>query len=344
MFDLEQETDPMRSRAVLDTVETTLETSGSVADTFEQEARECFSLQAAAIAALAERVDTSFGDALRLLRSVRGHVILTGMGKSGLIGQKIAATLASTGTPSFFVHAADAFHGDLGMITRNDGVILSSYSGETDEIIRLLPHLRSRNVPTIGLVGRMDSTLGTSVDVALDVSVDREVCPNNLAPTSSSLATLAMGDALAVSLMRMRGFVAEDFARLHPGGALGRRLLGRVGDEMTSNLEPIVQDSASVADCVLALARARYGVVLVVSGEQLCGEVSETELRQALLHADAPLEMRVSEIMNTQPAVVAVDAALEEAEERMREQGLEALVVVDDAGRVVGLLPNTSSE
>lgn len=344
MFEREQETESMPRAAAYDVIEGPQDTRAPVADTSEQEARECFNQLAAVISSLADRVDAAFGRALELLSTIEGHVVVTGIGKSGLIGQKIAATLASTGTPSFFVHAADAVHGDLGMITKGDAVLLISYSGSTEEVVRLLPHLRSRGVPTIALVGRQQSCLAEGVAVALDVSVDREVCPHNLAPTSSSLAALAMGDALAVSLMRMRGFVAEDFARLHPGGALGRRLLGQVGDEMTQDLEPIVQETDSVAECVLALARARYGIVLVVSGEQLCGSVSEAELREALLHGEAPLMLRVSQIMNRQPTVVAVDADLEQAEQRMRDQGLDALVVIDSAGRIVGLLPTAQGE
>lgn len=202
--------------------------------------RETISEFAAALLQLGDRLDTSFAEAAQCLLTTRGHVIVSGVGKSGLIGRKIAATLASTGTPSFFVHATEAFHGDLGMFTQGDVAILISYSGETEEVVRLVPCLKRFHMPTIALVGRPLSTLGRRCDIVLDIGIEREACPNNLAPTTSTLATLAIGDALAIALMRQRKFGARDFARFHPGGSLGRALLTQAAEEMVGAAASLV--------------------------------------------------------------------------------------------------------
>lgn len=310
----------------------------SVLDPLARDARQCLRDQAEAIEAMARRLeDGAFGAAVRLLHSIEGHIVVTGIGKSGLVGQKMAATFASTGSPSFFLHAAEAFHGDLGMVTDHDAVVLISYSGETDEVTRLLPHLQARGIPTLALVGNPESTLAREVDVALDVAVEREVCPNNLAPTSSTLATLAMGDALAVSLIRMRGFQAEDFARLHPGGSLGRRLLGRVRDNMTRGPLPVVAADGKVSDCVFALAKSPVPVVLVMDGDHLSGVVTEAELRDAL-GSDEGLDLEVSRMMNPAPTLVDLDTPLRDAESLMRREHACCLVVVDGDGQVCGIL------
>jgi arabinose-5-phosphate isomerase len=304
-----------------------------------EQAREVFREQAAAITALAQRIDDSFARAVALLHATPGHVIVSGMGKSGLIGQKIAATLASTGTPSFFVHPAEAYHGDLGMITSQNTVVLLSYSGETEEVVRLLPHLRRMRVPLIGLVGRMDSTLARDVDVALDVSVAREACPNNLAPTSSTLAAMAMGDALAVALMHERKFGPHDFARFHPGGSLGRRLCAQVADAMRIAPLPLIRPQDPLREAVLALAQSRFGVALAVDpGRKPLGVISENHLRAALEAADDPLSMPVSMVMSRNLPLIDAGARMSEAEERARELGVDVLVVVDEHGRVVGLI------
>ncbi|MCB9659664.1 MAG: KpsF/GutQ family sugar-phosphate isomerase [Sandaracinaceae bacterium] len=302
------------------------------------EARDTFEQQAAAVAALARRVDRSFGLASHLLHATEGHVVVCGIGKSGLIGQKLAATFASTGTPSFFVHAAEAFHGDLGMITERDTVLLISYSGETEEIIRLLPHLQARGIPTIGLVGALGSTLAKGVDIALDVSVRGEVCPNNLAPTNSTLAALAMGDALAVSLMRLRDFRPQDFAQLHPGGALGRRLRTRVRDAMRSEDLPFLPPTATLGQCLLAAARGRLGMVIVVEAGQLVGVVCDAALHLAMERHDANLSVPVSEIMRLDPPTVTPSTLLAEAERVMAEERHAYLVVVEGGRGVVGVL------
>ncbi len=262
--------------------------------------------------------------------------MLSGLGKSGLVGKKIAATLASTGTPSFFVHSAEAFHGDLGMITERDVAMLLSYSGETREVVELVPHLRRRGIQTIGLVGRPESSLAREVDVALDVSVDREACPNNLAPTSSTLATLAMGDALAIALIRHRRFLAEDFARLHPGGSLGRRF-ARVRDAMSREPLPIVPRTATVKEAMLALVGARVPLVLVSDGSRLCGILGEKELREELESdgLEGPLDPLLDE---EEMPVIDADAYMADALEEMRRHQRAALVVLDANGHVCGIL------
>lgn len=315
-----------------------LDTLANVLDPVTNQARECLRQQAAAIAKLSSRLDESFARAVRLLFGIEGHVVITGLGKSGLVGRKIAATLASTGTPSFFVHAGEALHGDLGMITETDAVVLISYSGETDEVTALLPYLRRRGVPTIGLVGALDSTLGRDVDVAIDVSVDREVCPNNLAPTSSTLATLAMGDTLAVSLMRLRGFVEEDFAQLHPGGSVGRRL-ARVGDAVVRDGVTVISPSTSVSECLLTLASSQLPIALVCDETTLVGVVTANDVRIAVAEAPEALAGPVSAVMNRSPSTIEPGVLMAEAERRMEREGACALVVVDGMGEVSGVLP-----
>lgn len=312
--------------------------SGATIDRLAEEARLIFTEQARSIAQLADRVDESFGRAIALLYSTPGHVIVTGIGKSGIIARKIAATLASTGTPSFFVHPAEAFHGDLGMLTERDTVVLISYSGETDEVVRLLPHLMRMGTPMISLVGNEDSTLGRAADVVLDVSVEREVCPNNLAPTNSTLAALAMGDALCVSLMRVRQFGADDFARLHPGGSLGRRLLMHVKDVMHRKDLPLVSPTQTVRESLFTITRGRLGLALVVEGDVLLGIVTDGDLRRAMQRHEDVLEVPISEIMSSHPVTVDEDAILGDAEKLMRMRKIKAVVVVDQRGRPLGVV------
>jgi len=308
------------------------------AESLADDARGVFASQAKAIAGLAERVDHRFAEAVEILHATTGHVIVFGVGKSGLVGRKVAATFASTGTPSFFVHSGEAHHGDLGMVTERDTAVLVSYSGETAEVVGLLPHLRRMGIPTIGLVGRADSTLATSVDVALDVSVDREACPNNLAPTNSTLATLAVGDALAVCLIRMRGFGPDDFARFHPGGSLGRRLLGRVRDAMRTNELPCVTPRQTVGESLMTMTEGRLGLVLVKSGERLVGLVTDGDLRRAMQRHEDLLSLPVSEIMTLNPVTIHEDTPLASAHERMKKMKLKALVAVNSRGRVTGVI------
>jgi arabinose-5-phosphate isomerase len=303
-----------------------------------ESARATFIEQAETIARLADRVDANFGRALGLLLATPGHVVVSGMGKSGHIGRKIAATFASTGTPSFFLHPAEAMHGDLGMVTDRDTIVLVSYSGETEEIVRLLPHLTRVGTPIIALVGRADSTLARAATAVLDVSVEREVCPNNLAPTSSTLAALAMGDALAVSLIDARKFKAEDFARFHPGGSLGRRLTTRVADVMHRGDLPILAPTQSVRDSLFTITRGRLGLALVIDGDALCGIVTDGDLRRAMQRHDDVLDLPISEVMSPAPVTIHESALLAEAESLMRRKKIKAVVVLDAAQKVSGVV------
>jgi arabinose-5-phosphate isomerase len=270
--------------------------------------------------------------------STRGHVIVCGIGKSGLIGQKIAATFASTGTPSFFVHPAEAFHGDLGMITRNDSIILISNSGETEEIVRLIPYLKQLNISIIGFVGHTDSTLANHSDVVIDISVEKEVCPNNLAPTNSTLATLAMGDALAVSLIKARDFQPYDFAKFHPGGSLGRKLLTMVKDVMHKGELPTVTPEQTEQDSLLTITRGRLGLVLVMRKNKLLGIVTDGDLRRALQKYKILSDVPISAIMTSKPKTIYENDMLTDAEEKMRVNKIKALVVLNKNSNVSGIL------
>ncbi len=307
----------------------------SILDPLTNHARQSLRQLAATIGALGDRVDASFGSAVHVLAGVEGHVVVLGVGKSGLIGRKLAATFASTGTPSFFVHAGEAAHGDLGMITDRDAVLLISYSGETREVIDLLPHLRTRTIPTVALVGRPTSTLAQAVDVAIDIGVEREICPHDLAPTSSTVATVAMGDALAVSLMRLRGFQQRDFARLHPGGSVGRRL-ARVWEAVDGKPIVCVSPTTTARECLLRLAGNAIHVAVVLEDGQFCGTVDHQALRAALDDADG-LNVTMETIMDVDAATIAADAHVADAEREMSDKSVDSLVVIADDGGVVGL-------
>lgn len=304
-------------------------------DPVTAQAREVLLQQARSIAQLSVRLDKSFSTAIRILLQVEGHIVISGLGKSGHVGRKIAATLASTGAPSFFIHSGEALHGDLGMVTERDAVVLISYSGETREVIEMLPHLKARGIPTIALVGKMTSTLARQVDVALDVAVDREVCPNNLAPTSSTLVTLALGDALAVSLMSLRGFRKDDFARLHPGGSVGRRST-RVRQCSVTEGVSVLKPNTRLQDALIDLAANRHAMVLVCEGSSLLGVLTADDVRKT---KPEDLGRPVRELMNENPPVVDGSTFVAAAEARLDAEDLRALVVVGDSGEVLGLYP-----
>ncbi len=302
--------------------------------------RTALSIEADAVTSLAARLGPDFARACRACLGCRGRVVVIGMGKSGHIGNKIAATLASTGTPAFFVHPAEAVHGDLGMIMRDDLVIALSNSGETSEVLALIPLLRRLGVPMVALTGNPASTLARAAEVHLDVSVPAEACPLNLAPTASTTATLAMGDALAVALLRLRGFTEEDFARSHPGGALGRRLLLHVEDVMHAGADvPRVGPQATVSAGLLEMSRKGLGMTSIVDADgRLLGVFTDGDLRRALDRRIDVHETPMSAVMTTPcrsigPRELAVDAVLV-----MEKQRITALVVVDAAGTVVGAL------
>ena len=303
-----------------------------------EDARAVFERQAKAVAALADKVDDAYAKVVRTILSTPGHVVLFAMGKSGLVAQKLAATFASTGTPSFFVHPAEAQHGDLGKVTQRDTAILISCSGETREVLDLIPHLRRVGIPIIAMTGTPESRLASEADLILDISVDREACPHNLAPTNSTLATMAMGDALAVSLIDMRDFGPSDFARTHPGGSLGRRLTTRVKDAMRSTDLPIVGPDATVGESLVKITEGRLGLALVMAGERLIGLVTDGDLRRAMQRHPDLLSMPVSEIMTDNPVTIDENAMLEVARQRMRQLKLKALVAVSARGRVTGVV------
>lgn len=300
--------------------------------------RESLVTQAEAVAKLATRIDDDFLKALNLIVGCKGRLIVCGIGKSGLIGRKTAATFACSGTPSFFLHPAEAAHGDLGMITGQDVMLLISNSGETQEIVRLLPFLQEQGIPLIAIVGRTGSSMGRAADAVIDVSVDHEACPLNLVPTTSAMTTLAMGDALAMAAMRVRDFSADDFGRFHPGGSLGHRLNSRVRDVMQTSPLPLALESTPVSDMLVSMTVGRCGLVVVTNeNRQLRGIVTDGDLRRALqMHRDL-LQHNVGDIMTTQPVAIHESASVREADERMRRLRIKALVVVNDDNQVCGI-------
>jgi arabinose-5-phosphate isomerase len=303
-------------------------------------AREVLEIEAQAVAALASRLDGRFLDALRLILACRGRVIVTGIGKSGQIGRKIASTLASTGTPSFFVHPGEASHGDLGMITQDDVVLALSHSGESDELMTILPLVKRLGAPLIAMTGNPQSALASLADVVLDAGVEKEACPLNLAPTASTTAALALGDALAVAALDARGFGHEDFARSHPGGTLGRRLLTHVRDVMrTGDDVPVVTAGASFADAVLEISKKRMGMTAVVGADRrLAGIFTDGDLRRALGRGIDVHATPIDAVMTHNPRSIRPEALAAEAVELMEKHKTTQLPVVDPSGRLVGAL------
>lgn len=300
--------------------------------------REVIEVEVEALRRMGERLDGHFARAVETVLAAEGRLVVVGMGKSGIIGRKIVATLASTGTPSFFVHPGEAFHGDLGMIHPSDVALMISNSGETEELIRLLPFMEHQGNRVIAMTGGTASTLAAHADVVLDISVPREACNNNLAPTSSTTATLVMGDALAVALSAERGFQPEDFARFHPGGSLGRRLLTRVADVMHTRDLPICAPQTGFRDLVHTMSAGRLGLALVMEGDSLLGIVTDGDLRRLLERENDPMALTAGEAMTPSPKTISPDMRFAEAEDRMQAEKISALVVMDDAGRVRGIL------
>ena len=303
--------------------------------------RRVFAIEAQALAAVAARLDGEFSAACRLMLETRGRVVCTGMGKSGHIARKIAATLASTGTPAFYVHPGEAAHGDLGMITDADVVLALSYSGESDEILLLLPVLRRQGNKLIAMTGRPNSSMAREADVHLDVSVPAEACPLDLAPTSSTTASLAMGDALAVALLEARGFTADDFARSHPAGALGRRLLLHISDVMHAGDDvPRVGADAMLSKALVEMSRKRLGMTAIVDGEgRLLGLFTDGDLRRALDDQNVDVRgTRIDEVMTRSPKTIGSNALAVEAAQLMETHKIGGLLVIDADRRVVGAL------
>ena len=305
-----------------------------------ESARRVFAVEREALAAVGERLDGGFTEACRLILATRGRVVCTGMGKSGHIARKIAATLASTGTPAFFVHPGEAGHGDLGMITDADIVLALSNSGETDELVTLLPVLARQGNRLIAMTGRPASTLARQADAHLDASVPAEACPLDLAPTSSTTAALVLGDALAVALLEARGFTADDFARSHPAGSLGRRLLLHIRDVMqTGEAVPVVAEDALLTEALMEISRKRMGMTAVVDGEgRLAGLFTDGDLRRALDAGADVRATRIGEVMTRSPRTIGADALAVEAARLMEDHKISGLVVVDGDRRIHGAL------
>lgn len=303
-------------------------------------ARAVIENEAAAISALSGRIDEQFIAACEAMLACSGRIVVIGMGKSGHVGSKIAATLASTGTPAFFVHPAEAGHGDMGMIKTEDVVLLLSNSGETDELNTILPPLKRLGVPLVAMTGNPASTLARHADIHIDVSVSKEACPLGLAPTSSTTATLVMGDALAVALLETRGFTKEDFARSHPAGALGRRLLLHIHDIMHQGDEiPQVGEGASLSETIVEVTRKRLGMCAITNTSQrVVGVFTDGDLRRALDSAIDPHTTPISKVMTKGGKSISPDALAIEAVQMMQEYRIQGLLVVDAEGKLQGAL------
>ena len=302
--------------------------------------REALRIEARAVAALEGRLGAEFERACRMLLACTGRVVVSGMGKSGHVGGKIAATLASTGTPAFFLHPAEASHGDLGMVTRGDVVLAISYSGETAELLMILPLFKRMGAGLLAMTGNPASTLAREADVHLDVSVPAEACPLNLAPTASTTATLAMGDALAVALLKHRGFTEADFARSHPGGALGRRLLLHVSDVMRRGTDlPTVRPETPLTEGLLEMSRKRLGLTAVVDGDgRVVGIFTDGDLRRALDRQIDVHGSRMADVMTRGARTIGPNELAAEAVLMMEKHAINGLLVLDESGRLVGAL------
>ncbi|EHY7937025.1 KpsF/GutQ family sugar-phosphate isomerase [Campylobacter jejuni] len=301
-------------------------------------AKEVFEKEAQVILDLATNLDENFNQAVNLMLNTKGRCIVSGMGKSGHIGAKIAATLASTGTPSFFIHPGEALHGDLGMLTSEDVLIAISNSGETEEILKIIPAIKKREIPLIVMCGKKNSTLVKQGDIFLNIAVEKEACPLQLAPMSSTTATLVMGDALAAALMKVRNFKPDDFALFHPGGSLGRKLLTKVKDLMVSSNLPIVHPDTEFNDLVDVMTSGKLGLCVVLENEKLVGIITDGDLRRALKASDKPrFDFKAKEIMSINPKVVDADAMASEAEGIMLKHKIKEIIVGKEE-KVVGII------
>lgn len=303
-------------------------------------ARKVLRIEAEAVSSLIDRLDARFTDAMALILSCTGRVVVCGVGKSGQIARKIASTMASTGTPAFFVHAAEASHGDLGMITRDDVLIALSNSGESEELLTIIPLVKRQGAKLISITGNPKSTLALQSDAHLDAHVEQEACPLNLAPTASTTAALALGDALAVALLDARGFSAEDFARSHPAGSLGRRLLTLVSDVMRKGEDiPSVSENASFTDALMEMSRKRMGMTAIVDSEQqVVGIFTDGDLRRSF---DRPIDLkaaRIADLMTRDPRTISSRQLAVEAVEMMERHKVNQIVVVNEDGRLAGAL------
>lgn len=317
-----------------------------------QRAAECLQAEAAAIESLIPRLDETFLRAVEMIRACKGKIVVTGVGKSGHIGSKIAATLASTGTPAFFLNPLDAYHGDLGMLSSEDLVLAISYSGATEELLRFLPLIQAKHIPIIGMSGNPESLLARCSDIHLNIAVEREADPLNLVPTSSTTVTLALGDALACALIEATHFQPTDFARLHPGGDLGRKLLAKVEDVMFTDNLPFVAPNAPMSEAIEVVTNGKLGVGIVVetannqspiTDHHLVGIITDGDIRRAMQRLGQEFfATPVSAIMSCNPKTINKDAKIVEAGETMNHHSIHSLVVVDDREHVVGVIDSFS--
>ena len=302
-------------------------------------AREVLLNEAEALLCIKEKLNGEFVAAVEMILACSGKVILTGIGKSGIIAKKIAATFASTGTPSFYLNPSEAFHGDLGMISKEDVVVALSHSGETDEVLKIIPFIHENGNKLISMTGNAESALAKNSDLHLDVEVEHEACILDLAPTSSTTAQLALGDALACALMKMRNFTSQDFARLHPGGSLGQRLLMRVGQVMRNHDLPIVSESATAAEMIHAISRGGLGLIVVQREEKILGIITDGDIRRAMESRQAAFfDIHPMDIATREPKCIHPDSKLIEAEKSMTRHKVNSLLVVDYDEHLVGVI------
>ena len=306
-------------------------------------AKKCFEDEAQAILDMIPRLDENFSKAVDLIFNCKGKLIVTGVGKSGHVGEKIAATLASLGTPSFFLNPLDAYHGDLGMIATGDVVMAISYSGNTDELLRFIPLLIDRNIPIIGVSGNPESLLAQYSVCHLNIAVDHEADPLNLAPTSSTTTTMAMGDALACALVHLRNFKPSDFAQFHPDGSLGKRLLSTVKKSMVTENLPIVKLTDQVSETIIAISQTKQGIAVALDNGAIAGVVTDGDVRRAMRNQqEGFFQLEVKDIMNKNPKTVNENAKLKDAGELMRKYNIHSLIVVNDSEEFVGIIDSFS--
>ncbi|MCM1109074.1 MAG: KpsF/GutQ family sugar-phosphate isomerase [Clostridium sp.] len=306
-------------------------------------AEKCFRDEAQAVLNLIPLLDENFDNTVELIHRCRGKVIITGVGKSGHIGAKMAATLSSTGTPAFFINPLDVFHGDLGVITSDDVVVAISNSGQTDELLRFVPYLLEHHIPLIGISGHPDSLLGKYATYHLNVRVEHEACPLNLAPTSSTTATLAMGDALACALMEVRNFRATDFAQFHPGGSLGKRLLTTARDVMRSNDLPVISPDMKLGEAIIHVSKGKLGLCVAVEDGRIAGLITDGDVRRAMESLqDKFFNVPVGQVMTRSPKCVSPTTKIEQIQGIMHRNKIHTVLVADESGRLLGVVDHFS--
>ncbi|MES2779853.1 MAG: KpsF/GutQ family sugar-phosphate isomerase [Bacteroidota bacterium] len=306
---------------------------------YKKYAKEVFQIEAKALADLSKQLDDNFNKAVDTVLKSKGRLVICGVGKSGLVGAKISATLASTGTPSMFMHPVEAFHGDLGMLKKEDVLVAISYSGETEELLKLIPYIKAASIKVIGMSGNPKSTLAKNSDYHLNVKVYKEACPLELAPTSSTTATMAMGDALAVALMKARNFKPEDFAKFHPGGSLGRKLLTTVESCMFKDKLPMVKPTANIQEVINTMSSGRLGLAVVIDKHKVSGVITDGDLRRAMdKHTAKLFTLNAKDIMTAKPRTIDKKMMMAEAEELMNAHKITSLLVADKAGKLEGIV------